>query len=130
MHVYVCVFCANAGLFIVCQISAPSLVIKRGRLVPTALPAKSCCPVSVFSCTEVTKQVRLFYMLPKRAAIVFEDKYNQAANICCWHLKCCVSRHFGKQTSNSLTIIGQNSTFISLDDQNSNCPILTPQCQN
>lgn len=107
----VCVFCAHAGLFIVCQISAPSLVIKRGRLVPTAQPAKSCCPVSVCSRTKVTKQVRLFYTLPKRAAIIFEGKYNQAANI--YHIYH-VSRHFGKQCSkNILTIIGQNFTFIS-----------------
>lgn len=62
-----CVFSTSADLFIVCQLSAPSLRVKRGRLVPTVLAAKSCCSASVCSNRKLTKQVRLFYTFMQSA---------------------------------------------------------------
>lgn len=65
--VTLCVFSTSANLFIVCQLSTPSLRVKRGRLVPTVLAAKSCCSASVCSNRKLTKQVRLFYTFMQSA---------------------------------------------------------------
>lgn len=52
--VCVCVCSASADLFMVCQLSAPSLRVKRGRLLPTAPAAKSCCSALLVPAEKLT----------------------------------------------------------------------------
>lgn len=52
--VCVCVCSASADLFMVRQLSAPSLRVKRGRLLPTTLAAKSCCSALLVQAEKLT----------------------------------------------------------------------------